>query len=58
MEVLEAGGFQGDEVVTETFPLHWADARDWWDANWSHGYREVLEALPSRRLEAYRADCF
>ena len=58
MEVLQAGGFQVNQVVTEIFPLQWADVGDWWEANWSHGYRQVLEALPRWRLEAYRADCF
>ncbi|MGH9043836.1 MAG: class I SAM-dependent methyltransferase [Acidimicrobiales bacterium] len=55
---LEGGGLRVERVDSESFPLEWADASEWWRANWSHGYRKVLEALEGPRLEQYRTECF
>jgi SAM-dependent methyltransferase len=54
---LEDAGIRLTSVETEVFPLRWADVDDWWEWNWSHGYRAVLETLSHPRLEKYRTEC-
>jgi SAM-dependent methyltransferase len=56
--VVRQAGFSDADAVTEQFVLRWAGADEWWAWCWSHGYRAVLEAFDSRRLNAYREACF
>jgi O-methyltransferase/aklanonic acid methyltransferase len=58
VRLLEEAGFHLTSVATETFPLRWADAQEWWEWCWSHGYRDMLERLPGPRLAEYRKRCF
>lgn len=56
--VLEGAGFRLTSIGIEIFPLGWTDANEWWEWNWSHGYRQVLESLSDARLQKYRTECF
>ncbi|MGQ0551455.1 MAG: class I SAM-dependent methyltransferase [Armatimonadota bacterium] len=55
---LKASGFVDISVPKETFDMVFANAGDWWQWAWSHGYRRVLEAMGREALERYRAACF
>jgi SAM-dependent methyltransferase len=55
---VRAAGFVAVAVAEELFPLVFADAQQWWRWAWSHGYRQVLEAMDQATLECYRAACF
>ena len=50
-DLLTGAAFGVDRAATEHFPLRWESADHWWEDGWSHGWREVLEALspPARR---------
>lgn len=45
-------------IVSEKYDLVFADADEWWDWNWSQGYREVMEGMSPSQLERYRAASF
>jgi SAM-dependent methyltransferase len=52
------GRLRAVAVAEELFPLVFTDAQQWWRWAWSHGDRQVLEAMDQATLERYRAACF
>ena len=56
--VLTDHGFDDVSVAIESYDLVFADVGEWWDWAWSHGYRQILEAMSSSQLEHYRVACF
>jgi len=56
--VLTQSGFADAAGTVEPFDLRWADASEWWDWCWSHGYRVVLEQFDAATLVEFRTACF
>jgi SAM-dependent methyltransferase len=57
IEVLAHAGFEDAAGTIEPFDLRWADANEWWDWCWSHGYRVVLEKFDAATLAEFRTAC-
>jgi O-methyltransferase/aklanonic acid methyltransferase len=55
--VLGQSGFADAAAAVEPFDLRWADASEWWDWCWSHGYRVVLEEFDAATLDEFRTAC-
>jgi SAM-dependent methyltransferase len=56
LEALVAGaGFGGIRLHREELEIRFADARQWWDWNWSFSRRGMLEQVEPGAMEALRA---
>jgi ubiquinone/menaquinone biosynthesis C-methylase UbiE len=53
---LRAAGFSNIEQAEERIDFVFPSEQAWWDWNWSHGTRVVLEALPEQALKRYQAE--
>jgi ubiquinone/menaquinone biosynthesis C-methylase UbiE len=53
---LSTAGFGEIEQAEERVGFVFPDEQAWWDWNWSHGTRVVLEALPGEALARYQAE--
>jgi ubiquinone/menaquinone biosynthesis C-methylase UbiE len=53
---LRASGFSEPESAEHQIEFVFADDQAWWDFNWSHGSRAVLEPLTNEVRGRYRAD--
>jgi ubiquinone/menaquinone biosynthesis C-methylase UbiE len=53
---LSTAGFGEIEQAEERIGFVFRDEQAWWDWNWSHGTRVVLEALPGEALARYQAE--
>lgn len=53
---LRTVGFDDIEQAVEGIDFVFPSEQAWWDWNWSHGTRMVLEALPEDALERYQAE--
>jgi ubiquinone/menaquinone biosynthesis C-methylase UbiE len=53
---LRAAGFGEIDQAEERIEFVFPDEQAWWDWNWSHGTRVVLEALPDDALARYKAE--
>ena len=51
---LSDAGFANVEVVPEEIPVVYRDAGQWWRSLWSHGARQLMEAIPEERLERFQ----
>lgn len=51
-------GFVDVSATEETLDLIFSDEQEWWKWSWSHGWRQVLEAMEENKLERYRSACF
>jgi SAM-dependent methyltransferase len=56
--VLKQTGWQVRDLVTESFPMVFSGADEWWAWAWSHGYRQILESMDPAELTLYRTECF
>jgi O-methyltransferase / aklanonic acid methyltransferase len=56
--VLKETGWELLDLVTESFPMVFSGADEWWAWAWSHGYRQVLESMGAAELALYRTECF
>jgi ubiquinone/menaquinone biosynthesis C-methylase UbiE len=54
--LLAGAGFGRIRVHREELEIRFADARQWWDWNWSFSRRGVLEQLDADAVEALRAE--
>lgn len=55
--ILKRHGFVDVNIVTETFPLEFKNFNEWWNWNWSHGYRLVLERMTIDERAEYKTSC-
>lgn len=55
---LARAGFADVYVLQEQTDFIYADARQWWDARWTHGTRYSLENMTSEVLEQFKAEVF
>lgn len=55
---LGAAGFAPESVDAHEIEFRFADEHAWWEWNWSHGTRGLLEALPEGKLEEFREQAF
>jgi ubiquinone/menaquinone biosynthesis C-methylase UbiE len=53
---LATAGFKNIEQDSHAIDFVFADEQAWWDWNWSHGTRAVMEAVPEEPRERYRAE--
>jgi SAM-dependent methyltransferase len=53
-----AAGFDGISVVEERTELRFADPAEYWAWTWSHGMRQMYEAMDPRTLGDYRRRAF
>lgn len=53
---LDAAGFTDVETTSHEIEFHFRDEQSWWDWNWSHGIRAVLEAFSDESREQMRAE--
>jgi O-methyltransferase / aklanonic acid methyltransferase len=56
--VLKKTGWELRDLVTESFPMVFSGADEWWAWTWSHGYRQILESMSAAELALYRTECF
>jgi SAM-dependent methyltransferase len=56
--VLKKTGWELRDLLTESFPIVFSGADEWWAWAWSHGYRQILETMGTAELARYRTDCF
>jgi SAM-dependent methyltransferase len=56
--VLKETGWELRDLVTESFPMVFSGADEWWAWAWSHGYRQILESMGAAELTLYRTECF
>jgi SAM-dependent methyltransferase len=56
--VLKEAGWELRDLVTESFPMVFSGADEWWAWAWSHGYRQILESMGAAELALYRTECF
>ena len=56
--VLKETGWDLRDLVTESFPMVFSGADEWWAWAWSHGYRQILESMGAAELTLYRTECF
>ena len=57
-EELRAAGFEPESVQAHEIEFRFADEQAWWEWNWSHGTRGLLEALPEGKLDEFREQAF
>jgi ubiquinone/menaquinone biosynthesis C-methylase UbiE len=53
---LRTAGFDAIEQTEERIDFVFPSEQAWWDWNWSHGTRIVLEVLPDEALKRYQAE--
>jgi ubiquinone/menaquinone biosynthesis C-methylase UbiE len=53
---LRTAGFDAVEQAEERIDFVFPDEQAYWDWNWSHGTRVVLEAVPEEALRRYQAE--
>jgi O-methyltransferase / aklanonic acid methyltransferase len=56
--VLKEAGWELRDLVTESFPMVFSGAVEWWAWAWSHGYRQILESMSAAELTLYRTEAF
>jgi ubiquinone/menaquinone biosynthesis C-methylase UbiE len=56
--VLKESGWELRDLVTESYPMVFSGADEWWTWAWSHGYRQILESMDAAQLTVYRTECF
>jgi hypothetical protein len=47
--VFRVAGYTSVEVADDAYELVFRDADDWWRWAWSHGSRQLFEAVPATR---------
>jgi ubiquinone/menaquinone biosynthesis C-methylase UbiE len=55
---LQTGGFGAISTAERSWDLLFRDEEEWWRWMWSHGSRQLLEAVPRPRLEPLRRALF
>jgi ubiquinone/menaquinone biosynthesis C-methylase UbiE len=55
---LVSAGFTGVESTEDAFDLVLRDEEEWWRWSWSHGTRQLFEAVPQARLDELKKTLF
>jgi O-methyltransferase / aklanonic acid methyltransferase len=55
---LRQAGFEQLRIVEEEAEFFYANEEQWWNAQWSHGARSLLERLDADTLASYKARAF
>jgi len=58
IHALEAAGFEQVTTEAHTLTLHYRDAEDWWDWEWSQASHMWLEGMSAESLEAFKTGAF
>jgi ubiquinone/menaquinone biosynthesis C-methylase UbiE len=56
--LLKKTGWELRDLVTESYPMVFSGADEWWAWAWSHGYRQILESMGAGELAVYQTECF
>lgn len=56
--IMREGQFENIRVIHEEAEFTYTDEEDWWNTQWSHGGRYLLELMPPDILAKFKAEAF